>query len=914
MDYHLRTHQGECAGLVEPPLLAIRIHHRLSRKSPPDVPLLNSFFLGDLSRVSSIARKNALPKGLRRYLGLEAPTDITTLLQDTKTLEQAVAPSSTPLVRWPGKGSHPLVMLQQAAVNLIRQELSGHQEGLVAVNGPPGTGKTTLLRDIVAACVLDRAEAMCTFDTPSEALAASGKRTAPGDRDFFYPYALDPALKGHEVLVASSNNKAAENISRELPSRDAVRDGPRYFEWISDHLYRATTTGKNKEAPDHDTGEDEKDPATWGLIAAVLGNSKNRSTFTDAFWWDKQMSFRMYLKAAKGDTVTEKDGDDGIPPAICLLDPPPVPEEAAGQWIKARARFRSLKEQVAAEMAELEKLRQACVGQEDDRINLDKERQKGAAQEEQREELYTRIAQLRQDIAPYEQDLAQSQAALRRHRQDKPDLFARLSGHASWRQWSAVNSTLEAGKAQAERTRSHIARDIDHVQDQLRSLEWEIQKTRTGIAQMEEEEKQRPARIKKAREQLGNRIVDTSILNGEHRDKHLCAPWIPDDLHKKREDLFLAALDVHRAFIDASAHRVLHNLSILVDVMAGRIPEDEQKRALLGDLWSTLFMIIPVLSTTFASLGRMLGPLPAGSIGWLLVDEAGQALPQAAAGAIMRARRSVVVGDPLQITPVTTLPERLVTGLCRALPLEPSLWTAPEASAQTLADRASRYQGHFRSDRGPRVVGIPLLVHRRCQDPMFTIANRIAYDGQMVHAVAPYRPDQTGQVLGASCWFDVRPEPGQEKETSDPKWSPAEGRMVIQLLEKLATHNVISPSLFIVTPFRGVAHKLRGLLRQNTELLNRLGLDKYWVQDRVGTIHTVQGQEAETVFLVLGAPLASRDGARQWAAGTPNILNVAVSRARQNLYVIGSGSAWSGTGHASELDRLPVHGNARVPA
>jgi superfamily I DNA and/or RNA helicase len=55
------------------------------------------------------------------------------------------------------------------------------------------------------------------------------------------------------------------------------------------------------------------------------------------------------------------------------------------------------------------------------------------------------------------------------------------------------------------------------------------------------------------------------------------------------------------------------------------------------------------------------------------------------------------------------------------------------------------------------------------------------------------------------------------------------------------------------------------------------------------------------VILILGAPKASQNGARSWAAGTPNILNVAVSRAKQNLYVVGSHGAWLGVGHAREL-------------
>ena len=44
---------------------------------------------------------------------------------------------------------------------------------MVAVNGPPGTGKTTLLRDIVAKVVLDRAIAMSKFDKPTQVFLTS---------------------------------------------------------------------------------------------------------------------------------------------------------------------------------------------------------------------------------------------------------------------------------------------------------------------------------------------------------------------------------------------------------------------------------------------------------------------------------------------------------------------------------------------------------------------------------------------------------------------------------------------------------------------------------------------------------------------------------------------------------------------
>jgi hypothetical protein len=44
---------------------------------------------------------------------------------------------------------------------------------------------------------------------------------------------------------------------------------------------------------------------------------------------------------------------------------------------------------------------------------------------------------------------------------------------------------------------------------------------------------------------------------------------------------------------------------------------------------------VPVISTTFATFDRLLSHLHEEELRWLLIDEAGQAVPQAAAGAMM---------------------------------------------------------------------------------------------------------------------------------------------------------------------------------------------------------------------------------------------------------------------------------------
>ncbi|MBP3702131.1 MAG: hypothetical protein J6I64_09585 [Lachnospiraceae bacterium] len=71
---------------------------------------------------------------------------------------------------------------------------------------------------------------------------------------------------------------------------------------------------------------------------------------------------------------------------------------------------------------------------------------------------------------------------------------------------------------------------------------------------------------------------------------------------------------------------------------------ETDKKASFGALLNTVFLLTPVLSTTFASVGNMLSLLDKpGEIGCLIVDEDGQASPHMALGAMFRCRRAIVV-------------------------------------------------------------------------------------------------------------------------------------------------------------------------------------------------------------------------------------------------------------------------------
>ncbi|PZR23743.1 MAG: hypothetical protein DI535_23310 [Citrobacter freundii] len=860
-------------------IFAVRSYVWHTSPDPPEPILLNSFFLGDLATASELFANGKATTNLQRYVGMLSPKTRYNLLDDNSALEQVLAPSLMSPARWPGPGRHPLVVLQQAAVNISLDSLKN--DGMLAVNGPPGTGKTTLLRDMIAGLINKRAEAMSAFDDPSDAFADTGERVSAGAGKFSL-YQLASSIKGHEMLIASSNNKAVENVSAELPGLNAIADDIgefRYFTSLSDSLLERET---------------------WGLIAAVLGNSGNRVKFKQRFWWDKETGLSAYLSAAAGfpqfvdeiDPVTGKVTGTRNPRIIDEDDAPDSRAQALDRWQLARERFEAAMNKCKSQLEQLEKTRKSLA-----RVAaLEKEEANARRLVKALEEKFIlaeeSFAEAKNASDLKQQELQYAEEQLKSHFKNRPGFWPRLFGRPiakAWRIEHEENKNLvKLKKNELKECNGLLQNCIDintKAASDFRKEKDEAERIANKLSLLNKE-------LMGPLASIGPHLIDRKFFQQRHEKRHIVSPWCNEEMQRLRDVVFIESIRLHKAFIDAVAKPIRHNLGILMMRFGGKLMPDEEKQDLMSDLWSTLFLVVPAVSTTFASVERMLGKLPPESLGWLLIDEAGQALPQAAVGAIMRTKRAVVVGDPLQIEPVVTLPETLTQNICRAFNIDPLRFNAPEASVQTLADAATAYYAEFETKYGSRSVGVPLLVHRRCADPMFSISNAIAYERQMVQAKRPGN-STIRNVLGESKWINI-------KGDAEDKWCAEEGAVVMKMLQKMRQAGVM-PDLYIVTPFVIVANNLRMLIRDSGILQDWVENVESWPYERIGTVHTVQGREAEAVIFVLGAPMEAQNGARGWAGGSPNLLNVAITRAKEVLYVVGNRELWKRAGVFGEL-------------
>ncbi|MFU0826967.1 MAG: DNA helicase [Lachnoclostridium sp.] len=809
--------------------------------------MLSSFYASDIDMVRSEVRNG---DKITKYIeALKKPaSERIEIDNDISQMKKWLSPEKYPLGKWPSTNSPSL--MQQVAINIAisNNEYSGD---IFSVNGPPGTGKTTLLKEIIASNIVERALLLSEYQKPDDAFLLC-QFDLPENEFLKHYYKPDLKLTKFGIIVASNNNAAVENISKELPiAEDVKKSNTKLFNLDENEEIYFTNIANTL------MGDKE---VCWGLISASLGKKSNINELKRALWFNKEgVNLQQLFKEEKPD------------------------------WDQARNIFKNKYSEVInyrksiAEAVEKttnhKKIAQEYYDAKNDIISA-----KGRITAQ--ENLINQKKVEQQNIKQHIEVLKENEALLKSRLSFFKMMFSFL--------FKKDPIILQLKHMKQEQDKEIIK--LTDINQQLVDLNAQLDtmKADFAVAQKQFNEKERIfenscEQMKKYKEQFGKNFADDEFWKDiqSNESSQLASPWTNKTYDMLREELFYYSLLLHKAFI-LNSKAVKQNINCLMNMWNGCFSEKDRVSS-YAHLLNTLLLIIPVVSTTFASVSTFLEHIGKNELGTLIIDEAGQATPYSALGALWRTRKAIIVGNPLQVEPIVTVPKELSKRFADEFEIEDS-YRQQELSVQVLADNINPYGGYREYLNGKLWIGCPLVVHRRCLNPMFSISNKVAYNNRMFNRSAEPKPD-VSLLLKKSVWIDIK---GKENGGKD-HFVPEQGDKVIEMvLDAFALKNEY-PSLYIISPFKSVIQNMKSLLRKHIynkyKNLKKDDIDN-WINKSCGTIHTFQGKEANEVILILGCDEKTGIGAAQWASIKPNILNVAVTRAKYRIAIIGDSDLW----------------------
>jgi AAA domain/PLD-like domain len=263
-----------------------------------------------------------------------------------------------------------------------------------------------------------------------------------------------------------------------------------------------------------------------------------------------------------------------------------------------------------------------------------------------------------------------------------------------------------------------------------------------------------------------------------------------------------------------------------------------------------------------------------GAIDLLIVDEAGQVSPEVGALPLALARQALVVGDIHQIEPVWSLGAATDRANLKKEGLqinqdqiESSGALASNGSLMKLGRQASAFT---REDE----KGLFLAEHRRCRKAIIQVCNDLVYRDRLI----PRGPEPSNPILPPLGWANVRsPSRAQGGSRANPGEAEAIGDWLCRRRQELEEyyHKALEKVVAILTPYSAQ----KGALRKSFEAH---GISGSIIS---GTVHALQGAEKEIVIL---SPVHTiEDGSLPYFDVKPNLINVAVSRAKHSFLVFG---------------------------
>jgi superfamily I DNA and/or RNA helicase len=234
----------------------------------------------------------------------------------------------------------------------------------------------------------------------------------------------------------------------------------------------------------------------------------------------------------------------------------------------------------------------------------------------------------------------------------------------------------------------------------------------------------------------------------------------------------------------------------------------------------------------------------------LVIDECGQALEPACWVAIQKAQQFIVAGDPFQLPPTVKSREAEKAGL-----------------GITLLERL------VKEARGV----VMLEVQYRMHEKIMRFSNEQFYKGQLI-AADEVKSRSWHIEQPVVQWIDTAGCGFEEKsgEDGESKMNPDEWNIISTHMERWGVQ--VDWKYAVISPYRAQVEYMQEMVGSNPQI-------------RVDTIDSFQGQEADVVYISL-----VRSNERQELGFLRDYrrMNVALTRARRGLFIIGDSATLAG--------------------
>lgn len=325
------------------------------------------------------------------------------------------------------------------------------------------------------------------------------------------------------------------------------------------------------------------------------------------------------------------------------------------------------------------------------------------------------------------------------------------------------------------------------------------------------------------------------------------------------------------------------------DITGGELADDlrnERKR-----MFKSVVKAFPAIAVTNLSVRHAL-PLSPGVVDVVVIDEASQCDIASALPLLYRAKRAVIIGDSNQLIHISLLHRADDQQLQRQIGLTSTDDQRFLYSINSLFELA-------RSVVGTGAKFVHLLEHYRSRAEIIGFSNKKFYGGKL-SVWTDYRKLRGSGHPDAIVWHDIvgeviRPSAGSAYNLDEAKAVVA---LIKEIIDRISVHgDDYSVSLGVVTPFREQANKIRDLVEQKIDAVQLRKMDFI-----VDTAHRYQGDERD---IMIFSPVISRkiQQSSLLFLGNTNLFNVAITRARAELHIVGDrvACAQSSISHLSEF-------------